>query len=818
MVVCVGLVLSACGGDSDVSNGGLVCGPGTHEENGVCVIDQDVGTSTDTGTDTGTDAGTDAGTDTGPEIVEVSDVSQTILLIEACVTVETAEGTDCSEELVVDWGSVVPGDGADGDIELTNTGSSHANLTGITWLSGGEMVDAQFFSASLFNNGQPAGDLPVPIDQNETLWVNVALLPGLAPGTLPVDSVALTVSGDNGDEQSIVVSLVGSVSECSEGSGSCEEDWSNGCETNTTTSQEHCGACDNPCTVVHGTSACETSLCVVTCDDGWDGAVCDTNIDECATQPDLCEVNATCSDTEGGFECVCNAGFEDDGVECADIDECALLTDNCSDNALCTNASSSFSCECNSGYSGDGVTCTNIDECATEADNCGAKAGCTEGDGVTCGNLDECTLEIDDCDANAACIDSEGSFVCTCNPGYEGDGSTCANVNECTLGIAGCDANAACIDSEGSFDCACNPGYEGDGVTCGNLDECTLEIDDCDANAACIDSEGSFVCTCNPGYEGDGVTCANINECALGIAGCDANASCSDNDGSFTCACNPGYEGDGVTCSNLDECTLEIDDCDANATCIDNDGSFTCACNPGYEGDGVTCANINECALGIAGCDANASCSDNDGSFTCACNAGYIGDGLTCALPISCQDILSGGMSAGDGLYTIDIDGTGPSVAFQVYCDMTTNGGGWTNIWGRGDSPILLSSFGLAGFSAFTLDQDTMSIDSNVSCSGIAEGFHMQLQGAPASSEMLWKNLVWTGTGPSNTTTDFCTGIPSTTDGLWIKHNGLNTSFPFQNITVTFDFSPGDLLSATCGCAGGNPQRGFVSSGTMYVR
>ena len=513
MVVCVGLVLSTCGYDSGSSNGGLVCGPDTHEENGVCVINQDDGTSTDIGTDIGTDT------------VEDPDVSQTALLIEACVTVETAEGTDCSEELVVDWGSVVPGDGTDGDIELTNIGSSNARLIGIAWLSGGEVVDSPFFSASVFSNGQPAGDLPVPIDQNETLQVNVALLPGLAPGALPVDSVALTVSDDNGDEQSIVVSLVGSVSECGEGTGNCDGDWFNGCETDTITSQEHCGACDNPCTVVHGTSACETGLCVVACDDGWGGAVCDTNIDECATQPNLCDVNATCSDTEGGFECACNAGFEGDGIECTDLDECALLTDNCSDNALCTNAPSSFWCECNSGYSGDGVTCTNIDECATATNNCGA---------------------------NAACSDSEGNFVCTCNAGYEGDGVSCSDLDECTLGIDGCDANATCSNIVGSFSCACNAGYEGDGVSCTDLDECTLGTDGCDANATCSNNVGSFACACNTGYEGDGVSCADIDECTTGTHNCHLVATCTNTPpGGFTCTCPLGYVdqlGDGTLC------------------------------------------------------------------------------------------------------------------------------------------------------------------------------------------------------------------------------------------------------------------------------
>ena len=32
---------------------------------------------------------------------------------------------------------------------------------------------------------------------------------------------------------------------------------------------------------------------------------------------------------------------------------------------------------------------------------------------------------MDDCGANATCTDTEGSFDCTCDPGFEGDGFTC---------------------------------------------------------------------------------------------------------------------------------------------------------------------------------------------------------------------------------------------------------------------------------------------------------------------------------------------------------------------------------------------------------
>eukprot|EP01051_Picozoa_sp_SAG22_P007766 SAG22_NODE_558_length_9115_cov_15.267524_4_plen_1578_part_01 len=72
-------------------------------------------------------------------------------------------------------------------------------------------------------------------------------------------------------------------------------------------------------------------------------------------------------------------------------------------------------------------------------------------------------------------------------------------------------------------------------------------------------------------------------------------------------------------------------------------------------------------------CQNGGACTDGLGSYTCSCTAGHNGD--NCETHGSCAEVLAENPSAASGIYTIAVGGGDP---LDAYCDMETEGGGWT--------------------------------------------------------------------------------------------------------------------------------------------
>lgn len=67
-----------------------------------------------------------------------------------------------------------------------------------------------------------------------------------------------------------------------------------------------------------------------------------TDDDECELGTFNCDINADCSNTQGGFECRCREGFTGNGVVCRDVNECLTNNGGCDQDAQCINTEGSF--------------------------------------------------------------------------------------------------------------------------------------------------------------------------------------------------------------------------------------------------------------------------------------------------------------------------------------------------------------------------------------------------------------------------------------------------------------------------------------------
>jgi hypothetical protein len=347
---------------------------------------------------------------------------------------------------------------------------------------------------------------------------------------------------------------------CNAGFKDCNTMVADGCEINITSNVNNCGACGNVCTVANGTPGCTGSACTV--------AGCNTGFANCNNQySDGCEVNTTnnvnncgicgkiCAVANGTPNCVasacgvagCNVGFKNcnnnptDGCEvntqtdpnncgaCGTVCSVANGTAGCS-NGMCTVAS------CNAGYTDCDNNPTNGCEVHTGVDvnNCGvcgkvcsvpnATASCTGG---------TCTVGL----CNAGFTDCDGQPANGCEINTKSDPLHCGLcTTQCFVanGTAGCSNGActvaSCNTNFGNCDNIVANGCETDlRTTIANCGSCGH---DCNNSANCSTAGGATM------------TCTSSN---CKVAGCGANRF--DIDGACSDGCECASSGTGATCA-----------------------------------------------------------------------------------------------------------------------------------------------------------------------------------------------------------------------------------------------------------------------------
>ncbi|KAJ8019626.1 Angiopoietin-related protein 7 [Holothuria leucospilota] len=163
-----------------------------------------------------------------------------------------------------------------------------------------------------------------------------------------------------------------------------------------------------------------------------------------------------------------------------------------------------------------------------------------------------------------------------------------------------------------------------------------------------------------------------------------------------SCSCQPSCDDPTGVGSCQDNCDGQDEVCICSSGLLLKDGQCVlpsdCGCFEtetdsvlltGETHVNVGCTEKCTCESGRLVCDPNYRCSPNatcgveDGVRQCYCNGGYGGDGETCAVVHKdCHDAYQDGNTE-DGIYPILPTGW-PGSPFNVVCDMTTAGGGWT--------------------------------------------------------------------------------------------------------------------------------------------
>ncbi len=420
--------------------------------------------------------------------------------------------------------------------------------------------------------------------------------------------------------------------------------------------------------------------------------------------------------------CTLNAGEVEDATDCDDanadanpaMDEACDELDNDCDGVVDDGVLLTFSID----LDGDGYG----DASATQ-EACVAPAGYAANEG-DCLDTDpayhpgaaerDCADPTDyNCDGSVAYDDEDGDGWAACSECDDASATTHPGALEVCNDID--DDCAGGVDDGATDALIWYIDYDGDGygssrlttLACDAPADYVANDDDCDDTAAGISPDGIEACNgvdddCD-GTVDDGVAAT------IWYADLDRDGYGDPDDAASACDAPAHYVDNAEDCDDTEAtispvgveiCNDEDDDCDG----VVDDGAVGTVWYDDVDGDGV-----GDTDSATTACDAPAGhvavandCDDADeATFPGApepCGGGDADcDGVTPEQCTSCAEAHADGYTA-DGLTTLDVDGaTGALGAVSVWCEQTTDGGGWTliqrTVWDWTETSLLLTDY-----------------------------------------------------------------------------------------------------------------------------
>ncbi|XP_036379754.1 uromodulin-like 1 [Megalops cyprinoides] len=237
-------------------------------------------------------------------------------------------------------------------------------------------------------------------------------------------------------------------------------------------------------------------------------------------------------------------------------------------------------------------------------------------------DMDECAhVELNNCSPDADCINTEGSYSCSCRPGFTDlsfnlTGSHCQAVQtlrgkvrltnveftEAFLNSSSQDYLNFTQNIEREIIAGLSPDMQ-DLVYSGavNIQITGLASGSVVVNFVMVFSLNGSQDITNVSWalmrslqnsskyivDGSSSSIDDFDECLAGDADCSLFAVCENTWGSYTCTCREGFTDTnpnkrGRTCADVDECSTGVNTCHRNANCYNSVGSYNCICQDGF--------------------------------------------------------------------------------------------------------------------------------------------------------------------------------------------------------------------------------------------